>query len=130
MYSYSKAFKILIQETNAFPSAHSITKFAPLNEEVFIIVRPTQTFCSQAVKDLSFENRMCVFPDEKKLKFFDSYSGANCELNCRVEVMLKLCKCYTYYFYNNRSNDRICSYKDVPCLMNNFGKYKIKIKLL
>lgn len=85
-------------------------------------VRPTETFCSEAVKDLDFENRQCVFPYEKELRFFPSYLGANCELNCRVTQMIKFCNCYTYFFYNNKTNDRICSYKDIPCLVDNFGK--------
>ncbi|XP_065368706.1 sodium channel protein Nach [Calliphora vicina] len=128
LHSYSHGFKVLIQETNAFPSAHSIIKFVPLNEEVFMTVRPTQTFCSQAVKNLAFENRQCVFPYERHLAFFRSYVGANCELNCRVELMLQLCGCYTYFFFSSKTDDRVCSYKDIPCLVDNFaaviGRYK------
>ncbi|KAM7342772.1 nach isoform 2-T2 [Cochliomyia hominivorax] len=128
LHSYSHGFKVLMQETNAFPSAHSIIKFIPLNEEVFMTVRPTQTLCSNAAKELSFENRQCVFPYEKKLTFFRAYAGANCDLNCRINSMLKYCGCYTFFFFRNKTNDRVCSYKDIPCLVENFdsiiGRYK------
>uniref|UniRef100_A0A1I8PAZ4 Sodium channel protein Nach n=1 Tax=Stomoxys calcitrans TaxID=35570 RepID=A0A1I8PAZ4_STOCA len=119
--SYSLGFKILMQEANAFPSAHSTNKFIPLNEEVFISIKPTETFCSQAVKDLSFEERQCTFPYEYKLRYFSSYVAANCELNCRVTMMVKFCGCHTYFFYSNRTSERICTYRDIPCLVENFA---------
>lgn len=119
--SYSHGFKVLIQEANAFPSAHSVINFIPLNEEHFLSVRPVETFCSQSVKALSLEERQCVFPLEKPLQFFRHYIGANCELNCRVTMMLKFCGCYTYFFHSNLTNDRICTFRDIPCLVENFG---------
>lgn len=119
--SYSIGFKILMQEVSAFPSAHSVTKFIPLNEEVFISIKPTETYCSQAVRDLTFEERQCTLPYERELTYFRNYVAANCELNCRVTMMVKFCGCYTYFFYSNRTNDRICTYKDIPCLVENFG---------
>ena len=124
LHSYSHGFRIMIQETNAYPSAHASIKFIPLNEEVFIAIRPTETFCSQAVKNLPFADRQCVFPYEEKLTFFHTYSGANCELNCRINMMLKLCNCYTYFFFNNITDNPLCTYKDIPCLVDNFGRLR------
>ena len=124
LHSYSHGFRIMIQETNTYPSAHSSIKFIPLNEEVFIALRPTETFCSQAVKNLAFADRQCVFPYEEKLTFFHTYSGANCELNCRINMMLKYCNCYTYFFFNNKTSNPICEYKDIPCLVDNFGRLR------
>ncbi|XP_073813207.1 nach [Musca autumnalis] len=126
--SYSIGFKVMIQEANSFPSAHSAIKFIPLNEEVFISVRPVETFCSQAVKDLSFEERQCTFPYERTLTYFRSYVAANCELNCRVTMMVKFCGCHTYFFYSNRTNERICTYKDIPCLVENFANIIGRLK--
>uniref|UniRef100_A0A1I8N521 Sodium channel protein Nach n=1 Tax=Musca domestica TaxID=7370 RepID=A0A1I8N521_MUSDO len=126
--SYSIGFKVMIQETNGFPSAHSAIKFIPLNEEVFMSVRPIETFCSKAVKDLTFDERQCTFPYERPLTYFPSYVGANCELNCRVTMMVKFCGCHTYFFYSNRTNDRICTYKDIPCLVGNFADIIGRIK--
>ncbi|XP_061402428.1 sodium channel protein Nach [Musca vetustissima] len=126
--SYSIGFKVMIQEANAFPSAHSAIKFIPLNEEVFISVRPVETFCSKAVKDLTFEERQCTFPYERQLTYFRSYVAANCELNCRVTMMVKFCGCHTYFFYSNRTNDRICTYRDIPCLVENFANIIGRLK--
>ncbi|XP_030388345.1 sodium channel protein Nach [Scaptodrosophila lebanonensis] len=120
--SYSNGFKMLMQEALTYPSAHSLIKFMPQNTEVFAAVRPEETFCSSAVKALPIEERNCVFQDEVKLRYFRKYMYINCELNCRVTNMVKFCGCYTYFFNLNRTNERICSFRDVHCLVENFDK--------
>lgn len=125
MKSYSLGYKVMIQQADAFPSAHSANKFIPLNEEVFVSVRPIETFSSQAVKDMTFEERQCTYRYERKLDHFQSYAAANCELNCRVNMMVKFCGCYTYFFHSNRTNHTICTYRDIPCLVENFGRFSV-----
>ncbi|EDV37462.1 nach, isoform A [Drosophila ananassae] len=119
--SYSFGVKLLIQESDAFPSAHSSSKFIAFNSEVFAAIRPQETFCSPAVKALSIEDRNCVFRNEFKMRYFKNYVYPNCELNCRVTNMVKFCNCHTYFFDFNRTTDRICTFKDIPCLVDNFA---------
>ncbi|KAH8298558.1 hypothetical protein KR044_011688 [Drosophila immigrans] len=118
--SYSHGFKLLIQETDAFPSAHAICKFLGLSTESFATLRIEETFCSEAVKALSIEQRNCIFREEFQLRYFPDYVYPNCELNCRVSNMVKFCGCHTYFFDFNRTKDRICSFRDIPCLVDNF----------
>ncbi|EDW33593.1 GL11823 [Drosophila persimilis] len=119
--SYSYGVKLLIQETNAFPSAHAVSKFVSFNTEVFAALRPEETFCAAAVKALAIEERNCVFGNEFHLRYFPDYVYPNCELNCRVTNMVKFCGCHTYFFDFNRTRDRICSFRDIPCLVDNFA---------
>ncbi|XP_037955002.1 sodium channel protein Nach [Teleopsis dalmanni] len=118
--SYSLGFKLLIHDPDHFPSAHDTAKFVGLNEEVFATITPVETFSSSAVKSLAIEERQCVLPHEVPMKYFKSYVGAHCELNCRVMNMVKFCGCYAYFFEIKGVKDRICSYKDVPCLTEKF----------
>ncbi|KAH8372850.1 hypothetical protein KR009_006574 [Drosophila setifemur] len=119
--SYSYGVKLLIQETDAFPSAHAAANFIAFNTEVFAAVRPQETFCSGAVKALSVQERNCVFRNEFKLRYFSEHVYPNCELNCRVTNMVKFCGCHTYFFDFNRTTDRICTFRDIPCLVDNFA---------
>ncbi|XP_004517829.1 sodium channel protein Nach [Ceratitis capitata] len=121
MATYSDGFKVLISENDAFPSAHSIIKFVPLHQETFFSVRPIETYCSRDVKELSVDQRQCVLPHEFPLKHFEQYVGMNCELECRVQNMLAICGCVTYFFYVNDTAERVCSFRDVPCLRDNFA---------
>ncbi|XP_017108335.2 sodium channel protein Nach [Drosophila bipectinata] len=119
--SYSFGVKLLIQEADAFPSAHSSSKFIAFDSEVFAALHPQETFCSPAVKALSIEDRNCVFRNEFTMRYFKNYVYPNCELNCRVTNMVKFCNCHTYFFDFNRTTDRICTFKDIPCLVDNFA---------
>ncbi|XP_052838642.1 sodium channel protein Nach isoform X2 [Drosophila gunungcola] len=118
--SYSYGVKLLIQEVDAFPSAHAAAKFVAFNTETFAALRPQETFCSTAVKALTIEERNCVFQNEFPLRYFPDYVYPNCELNCRVTNMVKFCGCHTYFFDFNRTTDRICTFRDIPCLIDNF----------
>ncbi|KAH8420980.1 hypothetical protein KR222_000370 [Zaprionus bogoriensis] len=120
LQSYSHGFKLLIQETDAFPSAHATCKFLGLGTESFATLRVEETFCSEAVKALPVEQRNCIFRHEFQLRYFAEYVYPNCELNCRVSNMIKFCGCHTYFFDFNRTSDRICSFRDIPCLVDNF----------
>ncbi|XP_011187206.2 sodium channel protein Nach [Zeugodacus cucurbitae] len=126
--AYSDGFKVLLSENDAFPSAHAVIKFTPLKQETFVGIRPTETYCSKEVKALSVEERQCVLSHEFPLKHFEKYVGVNCELECRLQNMLKICGCLTYFFYTNDTQERICSFKDIPCLLDNFatiiGRYR------
>ncbi|EDW10533.2 uncharacterized protein Dmoj_GI18494 [Drosophila mojavensis] len=120
--SYSHGFKLLIQETDAFPSAHADCKFLGLNTESFATLRVVETFCSDAVKALPIAQRNCIFRHEFQLRYFSNYVYPNCELNCRANNMDKLCGCHTYFFEFNRTNERVCTFRDIPCLVDNFPK--------
>ncbi|XP_017835494.1 sodium channel protein Nach [Drosophila busckii] len=120
LQSYSHGFKLLIQETDAFPSAHAVCKFVGLNTEAFATIRVEETFCSPAVKALSIAERNCVFSNEFQLRYFPEYVYPNCELNCRVTNMIKFCGCHTYFFDYNRTSERICTFRDIPCLVDHF----------
>lgn len=121
--SYSYGVKLLIQETDAFPSAHASANFIAFNTESFAALRPQETFCSATVKALTIEERNCVFQNEFPLRYFKDYVYPNCELNCRVTNMVKFCGCHTYFFDFNRTRDRICTFRDIPCLVDNFGGF-------
>lgn len=125
---YSDGFKVLLSENDAFPSAHSITKFTPLKQETFLSIQPIETYCSPAVKALSIDQRQCVLPHEFPLKHFKRHVGTNCILECRVQTTLKLCGCITYFFYTNETQERVCSIKDIPCLLANFSRFSVKHK--
>ncbi|XP_017492072.1 PREDICTED: sodium channel protein Nach [Rhagoletis zephyria] len=117
----SVGFKVLITENDVFPSAGSIIKFVSPKQENFLGISPIETYCSSAVKQLPIEERQCVLPHEFTLKYFARYVGNNCEAEFRAQNMIETCGCLTFFFYSNRTEQRVCSFKDIPCLVSNFG---------
>ena len=49
------------------------------------------------------EKRGCYMNDERSLKYFSKYTESACLAECRIEKMLRQCKCRPFYFKENVS---------------------------
>ncbi len=52
---------------------------------------------TEAFKSLSTEKRRCLFPDEKVLEHFPSYSEGNCLLECTWKFAEETCGCVPWF---------------------------------
>lgn len=66
--SYSKDVKLLVHKSVEFPSDLSVVKMLSHRSENIIRIYSDVTKCSSAVKALSFDERDCVLPTEKRLR--------------------------------------------------------------
>lgn len=63
-----------------------------------------------------FSQRKCIFPDERKLKYYDEdYTYSGCMLDCRIDILLKSCDCVPP-FYRPSQLYKYCELKDLECL--------------
>lgn len=67
-------FKVLVHNNIEFPNEETVGKLTPVNREYYVSVRPTQTICSDQVRQLTIEDRQCVFSEERPSPFFERYS--------------------------------------------------------
>jgi acid-sensing ion channel, other len=72
----------------------------------------------EGLRKFSPQNRECYFQDERKLKFFNSYTRSNCMYECFTNYTLKLCDCVAFVLpHNNQTkicdspNESDCYYK-------------------
>ena len=42
--------------------------------------------------------RKCNFPEERKMRYYQTYSRTNCEIERSIGIYEKLCNCKPYYF--------------------------------
>jgi acid-sensing ion channel, other len=61
------------------------------------------------------ENRGCFFEDERKLKYFRTYSRSNCIMECLSNYTLDECNCTTYLLLHDNSTQICASAKDSEC---------------
>lgn len=66
--SYSEDVKLLIHKSADYPSDLSLTKMLSHRDENLIRIYSDVTKCSSAVKALSFDERDCILPSEKRLR--------------------------------------------------------------
>lgn len=55
---------------------------------------------SPSIKELSVSQRKCQFRTERKLIVSPSYSKGACELQCRYQEIMDICKCSPLIFFN------------------------------
>lgn len=79
-------------------------------QKTFTISAKVSTY-SEDFRKFSPENRGCYFTDERKLKFFKSYTENNCLEECLSNYTLKMCNCTGFYMIRKDSTP-ICIMDD------------------
>lgn len=61
---------------------------------------PKQTYTTESARQLSIQQRKCVFGDEIKLLTSDTYTYQSCMIQCRMKLARSLCKCVPFFYRN------------------------------
>jgi hypothetical protein len=95
------------------------TKFTKIQkgEMIEILITPQVTTTDKGLRSLSREKRRCLFEDERKLKYFKSYTKSNCEKECLSDFIYQNCSCVLFYHYRNASME-ICDLFNASCVIN------------
>ncbi|CAB0006012.1 unnamed protein product [Nesidiocoris tenuis] len=67
------------------------------------------------VRQLSFYQRKCRFPDENDLKSADFYSYSSCIVDCRRRAQMELCNCTSHFTPKSKPEEH-CDYDGILCL--------------
>ncbi|KAF2890512.1 hypothetical protein ILUMI_15661 [Ignelater luminosus] len=71
----------------------------PLNQSVFVAVKPRMITISENLKSYKPEDRKCYLTHERELKFFKSYTQQNCEHECILNATWEHCGCLPFYMF-------------------------------
>ncbi|XP_021941869.1 sodium channel protein Nach-like isoform X2 [Zootermopsis nevadensis] len=115
--------QVLVHANQDYPEISARGILLSPRKEAFLQVSAASTYSTKEVRDLSRQQRQCLFEDEQSLgnssdstrPIHGGYSYSNCLVQCRVEHMDRLCQCAPY-FYPTGNNTRLCGLTDVGCL--------------
>ena len=90
------AFKLFIGEPAQFPMV--MDKSIPLQpgREHFVDLSAT-VVTTNGIKDISPEDRGCLFTDESNLEFYKGYTFTNCRLECAIKKAEEEHKCIPWH---------------------------------
>lgn len=77
-------------------------------------ITPTVIESDESVRSMSVKQRNCYFKNENYLEFNTKYSAENCMAECRMKIILRLCKCIPFYYPHIGKNTNMlnsCKYK-------------------
>ncbi|XP_049772934.1 sodium channel protein Nach-like [Schistocerca cancellata] len=107
--------QMLVHGPDDFPEESLLEKVLPPGRELLLRLSATLSYCTRAVQSVAPQVRGCVFPEERHLQLFSSYSAANCLAQCRSDAIVRLCHCMPFY-YSSAGDHRECNLRDIPCL--------------
>ena len=80
----------------------------------FLII-PEIVMVDETFENLDFNYRNCYLDNERKLKFFKTYSQRNCEIECLSEKLFKSCDCIPFDVIRSKET-KICDLHDYDCI--------------
>lgn len=86
-----------IHEVDVHPSYFHISNLVEVRFGFVLIaeVTPVIFVTDQSLRKLRPQERECYFEDEYPLKYFNSYSYDNCQMECLVDIIFNRCGCIT-----------------------------------
>lgn len=98
-----------------------------IGHAITLLITMKQTYTTDDARQLSVGQRKCIFPDEKRLKYYkdDVYSFSQCMRLCRMERAFSFCSCIPPFYRPNIDglssekikNYRHCGIDDFSCLL-------------
>jgi acid-sensing ion channel, other len=96
-----------------------------IGHAVTLLISMKQTYTTDDARQLTIGQRKCIFPDEKRLKYYkdDVYSFSQCMRQCRIERSHFFCSCVAPFYHmppttsEGIKNYRHCGIEDFSCLL-------------
>ena len=110
-------YKMILHLPNELPQITYEAIDIPLEKEQSVMITAEVTGIEESMWDLSPKTRGCYLEGEKQLKFFKSYTKANCEYECMTNFVNLTCGCVK--FSMPRTKDmKVCMYYNYGCVNN------------
>ncbi|XP_028152237.2 pickpocket protein 28-like isoform X1 [Diabrotica virgifera virgifera] len=117
-------YTITVHAPNAIPQTRKDFFILPLDSASHIMLNPELMTTSKVVKAYKTEDRKCYFAEERKLKYFVTYTQENCFLECVTNYTLDKCLCVNFFMPHDNTTE-ICGNSNFRCLSEAEREIKI-----
>ncbi|XP_059085146.1 uncharacterized protein LOC131882107 [Tigriopus californicus] len=91
----------------------SVVQDLDLKVDVIQVVKTTPEF-----KAMKWQTRNCLYPEEKKLSFFNKYSESSCFLECAWSKAKDQCGCVPWFLLDHFPDSSVCMIHGNNCFRN------------
>ncbi|XP_055304288.1 pickpocket protein 28-like, partial [Sitodiplosis mosellana] len=121
-HSHSKGFQIFL--TTPGDSLYNIIPFQiqPLADTLYAI-EPRLSYSPKKLSKYQSKQRQCFFDSERLLRFFKSYTKANCLHECVANFTMRECGCVPFSMPRDKST-RICGASKINCYEKAVKKFR------
>lgn len=108
------SYKIIFHMPNEIPTRFHNYIYSSMGTQ-FLISKTAKHFTTDtSLRKYRPEIRKCYFDNERKLKFFNSYTSAHCDLECLTNHTLKVCGCVKFSMPRS-SKTPVCNLEETAC---------------
>lgn len=113
-YFLKNTYKVIFHLPNEIPTIFHNAEFVQLNTQTLVKLTAVSYSSNEQLKHVPIEKRGCYFEGEKALKFFKSYTKAQCNFECLTNFTLRRCGCVKFN-YPRSQNTSVCTLDDNAC---------------
>lgn len=99
--------KVAFHVPERYPLFQEDHILVPLEQFVVASVQPNMVTTSSVVQKYDPHVRMCYFPHERHLRFFQIYTQKNCRIECWANYTLSECGCVSFFMPRNEQPDNV-----------------------
>ncbi|KAK9873222.1 hypothetical protein WA026_021713 [Henosepilachna vigintioctopunctata] len=118
---HALGIKVHIHNPFEYPAYGTSSNIASPGYTYFFQILATQQINTEKVRDLTSDERHCVFADEYFLTYHKYYYFSNCMVENYARYLYKSCGCV--FFYHTFSDKPKCNITDIPCIQTFFKDY-------
>jgi acid-sensing ion channel, other len=96
-FTEGQGFKVFLHLPNEVPDMSKQYYLVPDRQIVNIKIVPRMITTAPELREISVEKRQCFFSDERHLRFYESYTQNNCELECVANLTVEICGCQKFF---------------------------------
>ncbi|KAG5667655.1 hypothetical protein PVAND_015629 [Polypedilum vanderplanki] len=114
--SNGKSFTFILHLPNEIPTFFHDQFSLPYENIKTVTLTATKFKADEELKNYSPKIRSCYFENEKKLKFFKSYTKNICDLECLANKTLEICGCVKFSMPREEGTP-VCGLDKIECYL-------------
>lgn len=128
-YCNSKYFTVILHWPSEIPTPFHETYSFEYGRDVKFRLSVINYRIDKALRRFAPLSRNCYFDEERKLKFFKSYSKAHCDFECMTNFTLKHCGCVKFSMPRN-AKTRVCSWVESNCYNEAMEMWSVEMQTI
>lgn len=117
-----EGYKIIYHMPNEIPTIFHDYDFFDFGLKSINIVTAQRFKTDASLRKYSIDSRRCFFENERKLKFFKSYTKAHCNLECLANFTLHECDCVKFSMPRSKTT-QVCELEKVSCYLKAYSRW-------
>lgn len=89
--------KFILHSPDEMPRLSTNYFRIPMGKDVKVLIKPQMVTTSEKLRNFSPKRRQCVYENERKLRYFKTYTQHHCDMECTANFTYWRCGCVKFW---------------------------------